>query len=39
MTDRIDIQTPDGPMPARLWRPESGTGPGLMVLQEIFGVS
>ena len=26
-------------MPAHLWRPESGSGPGLLLLQEIFGVS
>lgn len=26
-------------MPAYLWRPEHGTGPGLLLLQEIFGVS
>jgi carboxymethylenebutenolidase len=26
-------------MPAHLWVPESGTGPGLLLLQEIFGVS
>jgi carboxymethylenebutenolidase len=39
MSERIEITTPDGPMPARLWRPTSGSGPGLVVLQEIFGVS
>lgn len=26
-------------MPAHLWQPPSGTGPGLVLLQEIFGVS
>ena len=26
-------------MPAQLWRPASGSGPGLLLLQEIFGVS
>ncbi|QIG45960.1 dienelactone hydrolase family protein [Nocardioides anomalus] len=26
-------------MPARLWLPESGSGPGVLLLQEIFGVS
>jgi carboxymethylenebutenolidase len=26
-------------MPAHLWRPASGTGPGILLLQEIFGVS
>lgn len=35
----ISIETPDGTMPAHLWRPASGTGPGILLLQEIFGVS
>ncbi|MCW2809550.1 MAG: dienelactone hydrolase family protein [Friedmanniella sp.] len=33
------IETADGPMPAHLWRPEGGSGPGLVLVQEIFGVS
>src|SRR4051794_868588 len=33
------VQTPDGPMPAHVWRPVSGSGPGILLLQEIFGVS
>ena len=33
------ITTPDGDMPAVLWTPASGTGPGVLLLQEIFGVS
>ncbi|WP_445255696.1 dienelactone hydrolase family protein [Nocardioides aurantiacus] len=33
------IATPDGEMPAHLWLPEAGTGPGLVLLQEIFGIS
>lgn len=33
------VPTPDGPMPAHLWLPEAGTGPGLVLLQEIFGIS
>ena len=33
------ITTPDGDMPARLWTPAAGTGPGVLLLQEIFGVS
>jgi carboxymethylenebutenolidase len=37
--DAIAVQTPDGSMPAHLWRPASGTGPGILLLQEIFGVS
>ncbi len=33
------IPTSDGPMPAYLWSPPGGRGPGLLLLQEIFGVS
>lgn len=36
---RLAIETPDGEMPAHLWLPEAGTGPGILLLQEIFGVS
>ncbi len=39
MTTRIAVPTSDGEMPAFLWAPESGSGPGLLLLQEIFGVS
>ena len=39
MTTRIAVPTPDGDMPAHLWTPESGSGPGILLLQEIFGVS
>jgi carboxymethylenebutenolidase len=35
----IAVPTPDGDLPAHLWRPPSGTGPGILLLQEIFGVS
>ena len=35
----ISVDTADGPMPALLWRPPAGTGPGLVLVQEIFGVS
>jgi carboxymethylenebutenolidase len=35
----VSVSTADGDLPARLWVPESGTGPGLLLLQEIFGVS
>ncbi len=35
----MTVQTPDGAMPAHLWRPESGSGPGMLLVQEIFGVS
>ncbi|MCM3659469.1 dienelactone hydrolase family protein [Georgenia satyanarayanai] len=33
------VRVPDGDMPAQLWLPPSGTGPGIVLLQEIFGVS
>jgi carboxymethylenebutenolidase len=39
MTTRISVTTADGDMPAHLWIPERGSGPGLLLLQEIFGVS
>lgn len=32
------MQTADGPMPAHLWLPPAGSGPGVVVVQEIFGV-
>lgn len=35
----LTIDTPDGAMPAHLWLPEGGSGPGVLLLQEIFGVS
>lgn len=35
----IDVTTPDGDMTGYLWLPEAGSGPGLLLLQEIFGVS
>ena len=35
----IPIQTPDGVMPAQLWRPASGRGPGILLLQGSFGIS
>jgi carboxymethylenebutenolidase len=39
MTTRTPVATPDGEMPALLWTPGTGSGPGLLLLQEIFGVS
>jgi len=33
------VETRDGTMPALLWRPVAGSGPGVVVVQEIFGVS
>jgi carboxymethylenebutenolidase len=35
----ISVPTSDGDMPAHLWRPASGAGPGILLLQEIFGIS
>lgn len=35
----LSIETADGAMPAHLWLPEGGTGPGVLLLQEIFGIS
>lgn len=35
----ITITTDAGQMPAHLWLPPSGSGPGIVLLQEIFGVS
>jgi carboxymethylenebutenolidase len=39
MDRRIDVTRADGAMPAYLWLPPAGTGPGILLLQEIFGVS
>ena len=36
---RLTIETPDGAIPAHLWLPAGGTGPGVLLLQEIFGIS
>ncbi|CAN5415583.1 dienelactone hydrolase family protein [soil metagenome] len=38
-SQRVTVPTDAGDMPAHLWRPPSGSGPGLLLLQEIFGVS
>ncbi|CAG7574676.1 carboxymethylenebutenolidase [Barrientosiimonas humi] len=37
--ERITVETDAGPMPAHRWLPEGGTGPGIALMQEIFGVS
>lgn len=37
--DHVTVPTDAGEMPAQLWLTESGTGPGILLLQEIFGVS
>ncbi|MGO4359371.1 dienelactone hydrolase family protein [Terrabacter sp. RAF57] len=39
MTEHVTITTDAGEMPAHLWLPPTGQGPGIVVLQEIFGVS
>ncbi len=36
---RTQVNTPDGEMPGYLWLPELRTGPGILLLQEIFGIS
>jgi carboxymethylenebutenolidase len=33
------VQTPDGAFDLTVWLPDSGSGPGLLLIQEIFGVS
>jgi carboxymethylenebutenolidase len=38
-SSRIAVPTPDGEMPAHLWLPEPGRGPGILLLQEVFGIS
>jgi carboxymethylenebutenolidase len=35
----VQVDTDAGSMPAHRWLPEGGHGPGLLLLQEIFGVS
>ncbi len=37
--EHVKVSTDAGQMPAQLWTPESGTGPGILLLQEIFGIS
>ena len=37
--ERVKIDTGEGTMPAHLWRPADGTGPAIVLVQEIFGVS
>jgi len=39
MSERVSVPTDAGEMPAHLWLPEAGSGPGLLLLQEIFGIS
>jgi carboxymethylenebutenolidase len=33
------VETPDGSFDLTVWLPDGGTGPGLLLVQEIFGVS
>ena len=33
------VQTADGSFDLTVWRPDGGTGPGVLLIQEIFGVS
>ncbi len=39
MSERVLIPTDGGKMPAHLWLPRGGTGPGIALMQEIFGIS
>jgi carboxymethylenebutenolidase len=39
MSDEVTVKTDAGAMPAHLWVPDAGSGPGVLLLQEIFGVS
>src|SRR5579862_1908346 len=39
MPSRVEsVETPEGSFDLTVWLPESGTGPGLLLIQEIFGV-
>ena len=40
MSSRVEsVETPEGSFDLTVWLPEAGTGPGLLLIQEIFGVS
>jgi carboxymethylenebutenolidase len=39
MTTHSRVPTPDGEMTGHVWHPEESEGPGILLLQEIFGVS
>ena len=40
MPSRVEsVETPEGSFDLTVWLPESGPGPGLLLIQEIFGVS
>ena len=39
MSSRVErVSTPDGPFNLTVWLPEAGHGPGILLIQEIFGV-
>ncbi len=39
MSSRVErVVTPDGPFDLTVWLPEAGHGPGILLIQEIFGV-
>jgi carboxymethylenebutenolidase len=40
MSSRVEsVQTPEGSFDLPVWLPDTGTGPGLLLIQEIYGVS
>lgn len=39
MSEHVMVSTDGGRLPAHLWLPPTATGPGIVVMQEIFGVS
>ena len=40
MSSRVEqVTTPDGPFGMTVWLPEGGRGPGILLIQEIYGVS
>jgi carboxymethylenebutenolidase len=40
MSSRVEsVRTPEGSFDLTVWLPDAGTGPGLLLIQEIFGVS
>jgi carboxymethylenebutenolidase len=39
VSDVVEVMRPDGNLPVHRWLPAAGGGPGVLVLQEIFGVS
>ncbi|MBK8446182.1 MAG: dienelactone hydrolase family protein [Micropruina sp.] len=39
VNDVVQVVRPDGELPVHRWLPAAGRGPGLLVIQEIFGVS